>query len=288
MTMNVKQDHARNFMRNIEKKYLLSVCCMLSAYALPAWAKIEASQRPPLAYADVADLVTGAPIVADAVITKVQKVTLGGGDDGKGGADYLLATAQVRALIRGQNGIAPSVSLLINPASITGKLRRKDRVFLFAEPTSKPAEIRLVSRNAIQIWTPDLEKTVRGITTDVLASDSPPAIIGVGDAFHVAGTVAGEGETQIFLKTASNAPVSLSIVRRPGQPPHWGVALGEIVDEASVPPQKGTLLWYRLACALPDQLPASSLRALEALDAQAAIADYAFVRESLGSCGRTL
>lgn len=275
-------------MRKIGKIYLLSICCLASSFAPPSWAKTEPQQRPPLAYADLADLVTAAPIVVDAVINKVQKVKLGAGEGGKGGTDYLLATAQVRAVIRGQNGVAPSVTLLINPASISGKLRRKDRVVLFAEPTAKPTQIRLVSRNAIQMWNSDVEKAVRTITTDVLATDSPPAIIGVGDAFHVAGTIAGEGETQIFLKTVNNAPVSLSIVRRPGQPPHWGVALGEIVDEASVPPQKGTLLWYRLACALPDQLPATSLRALETLDAQAAMADYAFVRESLGSCGRTL
>jgi hypothetical protein len=286
--MNENLERMRIFMPNLKKFYILSVCCLFSSFAISAHGRPEALQRQPLAYADVADLVTGAPIVADAVIANVQKVKVGVGEDGKVGTDYLLVTAQVRAVIRGQNGVAPSVSLLVNPASINGKLRRKDRVFLFAEPTAKATQIRLVSRNAIQIWNLDLEKTVREITADVLASDSPPAIIGVGDAFHVAGTIAGEGETQIFLRTANNAPVSLSIVRRPGQPPHWGVALGEIVDEASVPPQKGTLLWYRLACALPDQLPATSLRALETLDAQAAIADYAFVRESLGSCGRTL
>ena len=66
------------------------------------------------------------------------------------------------------------------------------------------------------------------------------------------------------------------------------VMLGEIVDDAAVPPARDTLLWYRLACALPDALPASSTRAMAMLDAEAARRDYRLVVESLGRCGRTL
>jgi hypothetical protein len=120
-----------------------------------------------------------------------------------------------------------------------------------------------------------------------VANGAPPRIIQLGDAFHVAGTVAGESETQIFLRTANDEPVSLSILRRPGQEPRWAVALGEIVDEAAKPPAPGTLLWYRLACSLPPTLPSQSVRALSPADAEAARADYALVMQSLGSCGRT-
>jgi hypothetical protein len=65
------------------------------------------------------------------------------------------------------------------------------------------------------------------------------------------------------------------------------VALGEIVDEAARPPAQGSLLWYRLACGLPDTLPARSVRALSAPDADAARADYQIVLRALGPCGRT-
>ena len=68
----------------------------------------------------------------------------------------------------------------------------------------------------------------------------------IGNAFHVAGSLPGEGETQMFLTTADARPVSLSILRRPGEQPRWAVALAEIVDEAAGPPQRDTFLWYRL------------------------------------------
>ena len=82
---------------------------------------------------------------------------------------------------------------------------------------------------------------------EVVAPDAPPAITGLGNAFHVPGTLPGEGETQIFVQTATGAPISLSILRRPGEQRRWAVALGEVVDDAAAPPPRDTLLWYRLA-----------------------------------------
>ena len=108
---------------------------------------------------------------------------------------------------------------------------------------------------------------------------------GVGAAFHVPGSLPGEGETQIFLQTADARPVSLSVLRRPGEEPRWAVALGEIVDEAATPPARDTLLWYRLACFLPATLPQASTASLEEADARQASEDYAFVLARLGACG---
>src|SRR3546814_10375014 len=96
---------------------------------------------------------------------------------------------------------------------------------------------------------------LRRILTEAVAADPPPRITGIGNAFHVAGSIPGEGETQIFLTTASGQPVSLSVLRRPGQQPRWAVALGEIADESAATPQRDSLLWYRLDCFLPDQMP---------------------------------
>jgi hypothetical protein len=97
----------------------------------------------------------------------------------------------------------------------------------------------------------------------------------------------GEGETQVFLTTANGAPVSLTVLRRPGEQPRWAVALSEIVDEAAAPPARDTLLWYRLACALPADLPEQSIASLAAPDATLAREDYGYVREQLGACRRT-
>ena len=199
-----------------------------------------------------------------------------------------MVDAEVTSLIRGQGGIPPRVSFLAHVERKDQELRRRNDVMIFARPAERPGQLRLVSRNATQSASPELEATIRQLTQQLLADDAPPAVKEVADAFHVAGTVAGESETQIFLKTRTGEPVSLSILRRPGQPPRWGVSLGEIVDETAVPPEPGTLLWYRLACSLPAKLPATATRSLESTDMVAAQRDYNLVLESLGRCGRTL
>ena len=51
--------------------------------------------------------------------------------------------------------------------------------------------------------------------------------------FHVLGSLPGESETQFFLQTADNRPISINVLRRPGEQPRWSVALGEMVDEAA-------------------------------------------------------
>ena len=64
-----------------------------------------------------------------------------------------------------------------------------------------------------------------------------PRLVGIGKAFHSPGSLPGESETQLFLLATDNRPVSISVLRRPGQAPRWAVALGEIVDEAAAPTQ---------------------------------------------------
>ena len=241
-----------------------------------------------LSYADIADLVTASPLVIRATVKSVSKVASNAATAQSSPVQHVYVTASVDALIRGDGGVTPMVSFLAEQPVNGGKWRRRQAVMLFARAGARPGEIQLVSRNAMRPTTERLESESRAIATELLKTNAPPAITGIGDAFHVAGTVAGEGETQIFLKTDSGAPVSLSIVRRPGQAPQWGASLGEIVDESAVAPTPGHLLWYRLACALPARLPESSTRTLPLLDAEAARRDFRFVLESLGSCGRTL
>ncbi|WP_333928442.1 hypothetical protein [Sphingomonas sp. LR55] len=164
---------------------------------------------------------------------------------------------------------------------------KKARVLIFARPVAGAVnQVQLVAPDAQLDWTPASDARARRIAKDALASDAPPVITGVGNAFHVAGALPGEGETQIFLTTADQRPVSLSILRRPGEQPRWAVALSEIVDESAAPAPE-TLLWYRMACALPPTLPERSTTSLEAADATIAREDYAFVLAALGPCGRT-
>ncbi|WP_242129230.1 hypothetical protein [Sphingobium sp. Sx8-8] len=277
----------------------LALPCLIFA----AQSQISAAQTAPnkvvaqsssnaagLSYADIADLSDASPLVAQARIGNIIKLKPEQAGSVPAGHQRVYVEANIVSLIRGEGGISPTVTYLYDaPIDARGKIPRlkKMPVILFARPGARPGEIQLVARDAQIAASPAELERVKAILSELVAADAPPRIIGLGDAFHVAGTVAGEGETQVFLRTENGAPVSLSILRRPGQDPRWAVALGEIVDEAARPPAPGSLLWYRLACGLPEALPARSVRALSPQDAEAARADYQVVLHALGPCGRT-
>jgi hypothetical protein len=194
--------------------------------------------------------------------------------------------ADVRTLISG-SAVPARVTYLVDlPDGPAGKrLKLKGvPVLLLAVAGSAPGELRLVAPRAQIPRTPDNEQRVRGILTAAVAPDAPPAITGIIRAFHVAGSLPGEGETQIFLRTADRRPISLSILRRPNEQPRWAVALSELVDDSAAPPSPNSLLWYRLACGLPQALPESALGSLAAEDAAIAKADYQLVLKGLGTC----
>lgn len=264
----------------------------ISAAQTPSGSMIaqSSSQAAGLSCADIADLADAAPLVAQARIGNIIKLKPEQAGTVPAGHQRVYVEANVGNLIRGDGGISPTVRYLYDaPLDRRGKLPKlkKAQVILFARPGARPGEIQLIARDAQIAASPTELERVKAILSELVANNAPPRIIGLGDAFHVAGTIAGEGETQIFLRTENGDPVSLSILRRPGQEPRWAVALGEIVDEAARPPAQGSLLWYRLACGLPDTLPARSVRALSAPDADAARADYQIVLRALGPCGRT-
>lgn len=253
------------------------------------------SETPALSrygYADTADLVLAAPLVADAAIRSATRIK---GPEAAGatpGTARFYIEADVVALIRGTSAIPPRIGYLADiPLDARGRVPKlkKLRVLLFARPVDgRPDQVQLVKPDAQRDWTPAAEAQARAIVRASLASDAPPVVTGVGSAFHVAGSLPGEGETQIFLTTADNRPVSLSILRRPGEQPRWAVALSEIVDDAAAPPERDTLLWYRLACTLPPALSDRSTASLAPADAMAAQDDYRFVIDRLGPCGRTV
>lgn len=293
-------------MTNNAKKYTSAMkkilcACLISAPNPLIWASPIAQAAPqspefsqsttPSApsYADLVDLADAAPIIAHVRIRNSIPLSAKRAGDVPPGYQRFYIEADVATLIRGEGGISPTVSYLYDaPIDVRGKTAKlkKSQMLLFAKPGTRPGDIQLIARDAqIPATAAEMER-VKNIVSALVSSDAPPRIIGPGDAFHVSGTIAGEGETQIFLRTENGDPVSLSIIRRPGQEPRWAVALGEIVDEAARPPQPGSLLWYRLACALPPTLPPRSVRALSAPDTEAAQADYGLVMQALGQCDR--
>ncbi len=264
----------------------------LLALAAPAAAQQPLPSPPPaaFAYADLVDLTLAAPVIADAVVrstTKLKGADVAGAPSGR---TRLYVEADVTALVRGVGGLPPRVGYLLDvQPDGRGRLPalKKMRVMLFARPApDTPGQLQLVAPDAQLPWTPEVDTRVRAIAREALGSDAPPRLTGVREAFYVAGALPGEGETQVFLSTADRRPVSLSVLRRPGERPRWAVALSEIVDEAAAPPPRNSLLWYRLACALPAALPPASTVGLAPADADAAAADYRFVLAQLGPCGR--
>ncbi len=242
-------------------------------------------------YADVADLVLSAPVIADATVRSTTKIKSAEAPNLAPGLVRLYVEVDVTALIRGADGLPPRIGYLLDVApDAAGRVPKfkRARVLIFAKPvTGAVDQVQLVAPDAQLDWSPATDARARKIARDALASDAPPVITGIGNAFHVAGALPGEGETQIFLTTSDQRPVSLSILRRPGEQPRWAVALSEIVDESAAPPAPETLLWYRLSCALPQTMPDRSTGSLEAGDATIARDDYAFVLAALGPCGRT-
>lgn len=277
------------------RRFRLSAAALaLTLPALPAPAAPPVAQQaapvaqPTVSYADLADLVLKSPLIVDATIRSAARIK---GDEAVGlaaGHTRFYVEADVGSLVRGNAAIPARIGWLVDVApdwrGRTPSLKKR-RVLAFARPVAgQPAQVQLVTPAAQHDWNPALEQQVRAIAAEASAAGAPPVITDVGNAFHVPGALPGEGETQIFLKTQDDRPAALSILRRPGEEPRWSVALGEIIDDAAAAPRRDTLLWYRLACALPATLPERSTAALSGDDATQAQADYELVIAQLGPC----
>ena len=241
-------------------------------------------------YVTLADYSSEAPIVAQVRVKRVIDVPAERAPNLEPGKARLYIEADIVSLIRGRGGLSESIRYLVDVnRDSRGKVAKyKKRNFLiFAKPVSgRPGEVQLIESEAHIPWTPELDANVRSVLREIVSADAPPDIIGIREALHVAGNLEGEGETQIFLRTANDAPVSISVLRRPGLRPQWAVSLSEIVDEAASAPRRNTLLWYKLACFLPDTLPRESLLSSSRRANDLAEADYQFVRQQLGPCPR--
>jgi hypothetical protein len=250
--------------------------------------QLPPAEQPSAGYAEVADLVLAAPLVVDVTIRSAARIKGAEATGVAANAARFYVEADVAALIRGSGAMPARIGYLVDvPLDFRGRPPRlkQMRVLIFARPVAgRPDQVQLVQLDAQRSWSPALDQRVRGVVREILDPAAPPAITGIGNAFHVVGTLPGEGETQIFLKTETGAPVSLLVLRRPNQPQRWAVSFGDIVDEGAGAPQRDTLGWYRLACGLPRELPATALETQDQEGARLAAEDYQFVLRSLGPC----
>jgi hypothetical protein len=267
---------------------LLAVTILVAATAAePSESQLPAP-APAYSYADLADLGLGAPIVAQVRLVRASRLRPAEAPGLGAGRSRFYVEAETVSLIRGAGGLPSQVKFLADLPDVGGKPvkpRKGAEWLIFAEPVANRAgELRL--RGGQIAYQPALADRLRAILAEAAKPNAAPRITGIGKAFHVPGTLPGESETQIFLQTAENRPVSLSVLRRPGEAPRWSVSLAEIVDETAAAPARDTLLWYRLACTLPRALPAASVADVEPEAATAIRNDYLFVLDTLGPCER--
>lgn len=252
-----------------------------NAYAVPA----ESA-----AYADIADLVTISPMIVDSLIRKTIKIhpeqAIGVPDS----MQRVLVIADVLALIRGADGVSSQVKFLLDiPKDARGKIPKlkKQRFFIMGyNVTGRPGEIRLARPDALIAYSEANNVMVRSITKEVVQIDAPHPITGISSAFYSPGTVIGDGETQIFLRTQNRQPLSISVSSRAGMEKQWTVSTSELIEETAATPLRYSLLWYRLACGLPRALPPALVASGDGAHAAWAQADYKFVMDALGPCGR--
>lgn len=279
----------------------LGTAALAQSMAVSAQSSAQSPQPraslPPneLTYADLADLADLAPVVVRVEVREAVTLKPERAGAARPGFARIYIKARTRALLfgagLGEQGLGESVGYLadvaLDPKGRVPKLKKRE-MLVFAQPVAgRPGELRLVAPDAQQPWSPVLEERTLAVLTELVAPDAAPRVVGVREAMHVRGTLLNEGESQIFLATERGDTVSITVLRRPGAPPAWGVALGEIVDQAARPPLRDTLTWYRLACFLPGTVPPATVLSGTDADRRQAAADFRFVHEQLGPCPRT-
>lgn len=273
----------------------IGLAAALAGCAISASATAQnqpAASAPAVTYADLVNLAESAGVVAEVTVKSQASVPAERAPGLGAGRARLYLETQTQRVLKGPSALGESVRYLADvPLNAKGKppKLRKQAFIAFANPVpGRPGELQLVGPDAQLPLDPALEERVRMVIGQLAAPDAAPRITGVRDAISVAGNLAGESETQMFVDTAGGAPVSLTVIRRPNMDPTWGVSWSEIVDQAAKPPEPGTIAWYRLACFLPRKLPTKAFLQSDASGRQRAEADYQFILSQLGPCERTL
>lgn len=268
---------------------LALAACATDGEAQVAPASVITSQ--PLTYADLASLAETAGVIARVQVKDQATVEPERARGVAPGMVRLYVEAETEALLKAPAPIGESLAYLVDvPLDAKGrapKLRKQSFLVFARTVAGRPGQLQLIHPDAQIAADVSTDARLRSVIAEVASPSAPPRITGVRDAMSVAGNLAGESETQVFLDTADGTPVSLTVLRRPGQEPTWGVSWTELVDQAAQAPQRGTLEWYRLACSLPRELPQDAHLQRDQAARSQAQADYGFILSSLGECGRT-
>ena len=280
----------QTLLRRFALPALLAAAGSFCAPALHAASPANATPPAPWAtYADLLDLADSAPLVLRAQVRKQVRVEPERAIGVRAGWARFYFEAKTLSLLAGNSVIAESLRYLGDlPLDARGKVPalNKKQVLLFASLVpERTGELQLVTPDAQLLWDPMSESKLRAILPELLSAGAPPRITGVREAINVAGDLAGQSETQIFLSARNNGAAAISVTRRPGMAPSWGISFSEAA-EGGLPPPRETLRWYRLACFLPPVLPRGANLSESASEKAQADADYQLVMSELGACPR--
>ena len=267
---------------------ILPICLILVTIVPIAPLAAPAAAQQPVdrlaSYADIAELAVASPVIVRATIARTRTLSPRQAPDVAPGRVRLLVTAELSSVIVAPGAMPAQLTWAWDaPADSRGrphKARGMD-VLAFLTPPDANGIARLTSRRAQQPWDEGLAQTVRTVAREALTG-TVPIIRGVTNGFRATGTIPGESESQFFLATADGKPATLVVQNRPGEVRRVLIARGDIIDESAQRVQPDTLLWYRLACALPARLPAAAGGNDPAL-----ARDWQDALASLGPCGRT-
>ena len=274
--------------------FLVAVGTVSGSAALAAKPSTNTPPAPTVSWADLADLADSAPLVLRAQVRKQVRVEPERSNGVRIGWARFYFEAKTLSLLAGDNVVRETLRYLGDlPLDARGKAPSlaKKQVLLFASmaPTGpmpqRDSELRLAAPDAQVLWDPLSETRLRSILPQLLSPDAPPRVTGVREAINVAGDLAGQSETQIFLSARDNGAAAISVTRRPGMAPAWGVSFSEAA-EGGLPPPRESLRWYRLACFLPPVLPRGANLSESAGEKAQADADYRLVMGELGACLR--
>jgi hypothetical protein len=267
---------------------------VLAACATGGQAQIPATSAitlPALTYADLVSLAESASVIARVRVKDQATVEPERARGVPPGMVRLYVEADTEAVLKAPAALGESLAYLVDvPLDAKGrapKLRKQSFLVFARTVPGRPGQLQLVHPDAQIAADVSTDARLRAVIAEIVSPEAPPRITGVRDAMSVAGNLAGESETQVFLDTANGTPVSLTVLRRPGQEPVWGASWTELVDQSAQAPQRGTLEWYRLACFLPRELPQGAYLQREQAARYQAQADYGFILSQLGECDRT-
>jgi len=281
---------------NFVKAAALAITCAIISAPISSAQEAPAAQLPSgpaarLTYADLAGLTEAAEIVAVVEVRRQSNVDAARAPGLAAGHARLYLETQTQALVAAPSAIGQALTFLVDvPFADNGRAPRlrRQRFVIFADAVpGRPGQLQLVEPTAMIPADPAFEARLRSVVGQFAGADVPPNITGVRDVLYTPGNLAGESETQMFVETDTSLPASLSVVRRPGMEPRWGVSWSEIIDQSATPPAPDTPEWYRLACGLPRELPAEAFLQEAGPDRQRARADYQVILDALGPCSRS-